>query len=236
MSRLRVIAGSVRWKKRRRSRSPPRMRTVGDRSVAGRRSVTASKPKLRRHGSIQSRIIGSVFAIRSMPRLQQPSASKMPARKPLRHSLVGASGQAISSRMRSTPALAARADRLDRRGAPVAAAKRNSSRRRRSSAAGSDAPVERLAVGERKAERGARRRAGRPGRVVAVRAESAVAADHPAEVAAAVVVVFQRALRRTPRSPAARCSVVRNGRCRDRRRASTCFQPASRSGSGGRRS
>ena len=45
--------------------------------------------------TIQRRIVASLLLMRMTP-LPEPSASKMPARKPLRHSSLGSSGQRIS--------------------------------------------------------------------------------------------------------------------------------------------
>ena len=50
--------------------------------------------------TIQRRIVSSLLLMRMTP-LPDPSASKMPARKPLRHSSLGFNGQRISCAMRS---------------------------------------------------------------------------------------------------------------------------------------
>ena len=64
-----------------------------------------SKPNCRRHAAVQSRSGARPCWRCATPRLpHEPSASKIPARKPLRQSSLGASGQAISSPTRSTRA------------------------------------------------------------------------------------------------------------------------------------
>jgi hypothetical protein len=69
-----------------------------------RSSRTASNPNSWRATVVWSRISTSVFEIRRMPRLRDPSASEIPARKPLRHADDGADGQAVKLPMRATDA------------------------------------------------------------------------------------------------------------------------------------
>ena len=96
IDRLRVIAGSVRWKNRSLSGRPPvsriwrtRFGSPGSSSTAREAEMVAGRP------SAWSRMSSSLLLIRKMPLLQLPSASKMPARKPSRQSSVGSSGQRI---------------------------------------------------------------------------------------------------------------------------------------------
>ena len=98
--RLRVIAGSVRWKKRRRSFSPPRIRTTRSPFFSLRGcSTTVSKPSMSSDSCVQWMRTPSVFEMRSACRPHEPSASKMPARKPLRQAFVGCVGKRIADRM-----------------------------------------------------------------------------------------------------------------------------------------
>jgi hypothetical protein len=100
--RLRVMAGSVRWKKRSRSRRPPRRRTQQSPLVLPVASSTSENPKCLRQAVVQSRIRRSVFEMRRAWPPQDPSPSKIPARNPFRHSSLGESGHAMSCTMRST--------------------------------------------------------------------------------------------------------------------------------------
>src|SRR3954452_20096609 len=101
-SRLSMIAGSVVWKNRRRSRSPPSSLTTFILFARRLSSVIVLKPRRRKHQTVQSMISGSVFETRRAPRLHDPSASKIPARYPLHQSLDAERGHAIRPRIRST--------------------------------------------------------------------------------------------------------------------------------------
>ena len=128
--------------------------------------------------------------MRSASRPAEPSASKIPARNPFRQASLGSIGQRTNSRMRSTRTRADVATARTARDVPVAAWNADSrvsmpaatrNWRARSSASGSARRVEtsgssRLATGTR----------------VCVRSEVPVAADDPAEVAAAVVAAMLR--------------------------------------------
>ncbi len=96
------------------SRSPPRSRTYCNPPGRCLSSRTVSKPKAENASSVRLSISSSQLAILRMPALREPSASKMPARNPRRHSSVELlrPGDELRDPLEVTPPL--RPDRGDR--------------------------------------------------------------------------------------------------------------------------
>ena len=67
IDRLRVMAGSVVWKNRSTSGSPPRSRMLASPFDLGSRSTTYRKPSQVRQEVVQPMISGSVLAIHRLP-------------------------------------------------------------------------------------------------------------------------------------------------------------------------
>ena len=81
---------------------PPTIRTVRMRLGMPRSSTTKSKANRSSHLHVSSMSQSSVLLIRSTPREQLPSASKIPARKPLPHDSDGLVGQVTMSSIAAT--------------------------------------------------------------------------------------------------------------------------------------